>query len=288
MFFKTKRREMISLLFVSLAVYLAVINIGFMVPIRYVLDQFYVLWHETGHSIGAVITQGEVHNLVILPGIGGYATTAGGDLGVIYPMGYIGAALVGAFMFYISNRFPLFSDSITFFYGVAAILAGGIFWSSDMTTRAGSIGVAFLGIILLVVTRSSNLKWMIAALILPILGTILLSSVRREESTNLALFVSLVTGGILIIVALSRGEIVNLIFLNVINIALMVNAWRRVAGLSEIMHMASNDDASQYAKLMGMNPQDIAARWLIICLIIFAISLISTYRTIGNKKKRVI
>jgi hypothetical protein len=63
------------------------------------IDVFVVFLHEFGHAVAAMITGGDVAQLVMFPddpGVAGYACTGGGFRPLVLMGGYIGSALFGA------------------------------------------------------------------------------------------------------------------------------------------------------------------------------------------------
>jgi hypothetical protein len=61
--------------------------------------------HESGHGTAALITGGRFMGMEIFANGSGQAITAGGSRLLILPAGYLGAALFGAIVFYLNNRF---------------------------------------------------------------------------------------------------------------------------------------------------------------------------------------
>ena len=62
--------------------------------------------HETGHGLAALITGGEFNRFIVGADGSGMALTSGGSRALILPAGYLGAALFGAALFYITNTLP--------------------------------------------------------------------------------------------------------------------------------------------------------------------------------------
>lgn len=85
--------------------------------ISYALYLFAVLVHEIGHSVAAILTGGYVQGFVVNAGSGGYAMIAGGNPLITLPAGYVGCAVFGSAMLYLSNRYR-WAD-------LFAVLAGG-------------------------------------------------------------------------------------------------------------------------------------------------------------------
>jgi hypothetical protein len=74
--------------------------------LMYPLRLFVTFVHESGHGLAALATGGEFRQMVVNSNGSGLAYTAGGNRAVILVMGYLGAALFGAGLFYIANRVP--------------------------------------------------------------------------------------------------------------------------------------------------------------------------------------
>ena len=73
--------------------------------ILYPVNLFVTYVHEAGHGIAAILSGGRFLGFEVQAGGGGVAMTQGGARWLILPAGYIGAALFGAVLFYLVNRF---------------------------------------------------------------------------------------------------------------------------------------------------------------------------------------
>lgn len=73
--------------------------------ILYPFRLFVTYVHESGHGTAALLTGGRFMGFEIFANGAGQATTAGGSRLLILPAGYLGAALFGAILFYLNNRF---------------------------------------------------------------------------------------------------------------------------------------------------------------------------------------
>ncbi len=94
-----------SLLIAAAAIVVAIIvwNIPALDFILYPFRLFVTFIHETAHGLTAIITGGQLINLTVFSNGAGVATTAGGARWLILPAGYLGAALFGAVLFYLTN-----------------------------------------------------------------------------------------------------------------------------------------------------------------------------------------
>lgn len=82
--------------------------------------------HESGHGTAALLTGGRFAGFEIFPNGSGQAITAGGSRLLILPAGYLGAALFGAILFYLNNRFHQ-SKIIAVILGIGLIIYSILF-----------------------------------------------------------------------------------------------------------------------------------------------------------------
>ena len=77
-------------------------QLGFLL---YPFRLFVTYIHESGHGTAALLTGGRFGGFEIFANGAGQASTTGGSRLLILPAGYLGAALFGAILFYLNNRF---------------------------------------------------------------------------------------------------------------------------------------------------------------------------------------
>lgn len=111
----------------------------------YPLRLFVTFIHEAGHVLAALITGGQVQGFTVSPNETGWAKVSGGDLALILPAGYLGAALFGSLLFFLSNRAPRQVRGLSIFIGLSMILPTVIYARPDQTgsLTAFSIGMGF-------------------------------------------------------------------------------------------------------------------------------------------------
>ena len=106
MFAQFNRSDRRLLLAVLAAVVVFILwNIPQLDFILYPFRLFVTYVHESGHGTAAILTGGRFAGLEIFADGSGQATTLGGSRLLILPAGYLGAALFGAILFYLNNRF---------------------------------------------------------------------------------------------------------------------------------------------------------------------------------------
>jgi hypothetical protein len=89
--------------------------------ILYPVNLFVTYVHEAGHGLAAILSGGRFIGFEVFANGGGQALTQGGARWLILPAGYIGAALFGAGLFYLVNRFHRTRAIAT---GLGALLIG--------------------------------------------------------------------------------------------------------------------------------------------------------------------
>ena len=112
-------------------------------PLLWPLRLFVTFVHEAGHSLAALISGGQVAGFTISPDGSGIARTAGGYPALILPAGYLGAALFGSLLFYLTSRNPKWTRGLSVFLGLSVILLTVFFSERD---ASGNITVQLVGI----------------------------------------------------------------------------------------------------------------------------------------------
>lgn len=112
-------------------------------PLLWPLRLFVTFVHEAGHSLAALITGGQVQGFTISPDGSGVARTVGGYPALILPAGYLGAALFGSLLFFLTSRNPKWTRGLSVFLGLSIIILTVFFSERDAN---GNITVQLVGI----------------------------------------------------------------------------------------------------------------------------------------------
>ncbi len=115
--------------------------------VLYPFRLFVTYVHEAGHGSAAILTGGRFIGFEVFANGTGQATTAGGSRFLILPAGYLGAALFGAVLFYLTNTVR-FSRSISAGLGVGLIAFSFIFGRFSPT--AFVVGIGFGALLMLI------------------------------------------------------------------------------------------------------------------------------------------
>ncbi len=111
--------------------------------ITYPVRLFVTFIHEAGHSLAALLSGGQVHGFTVSPDGSGLAATSGGNPALILPAGYLGAALFGSLLFFLTNRIPQWTRSLSILVGLSIIL---LTLSYAMPDQAGNYTALIVGI----------------------------------------------------------------------------------------------------------------------------------------------
>ena len=114
-------------------------------PLLWPVHLFVTFIHEAGHSLAALITGGEVLKFEVSPNGSGRAVTAGGYPALILPAGYLGAALFGSALFFLSSRNPKWTRGLSIFLGLSIIVLTVLYARPDQfgNLTANIIGIGF-------------------------------------------------------------------------------------------------------------------------------------------------
>lgn len=162
------RRRALWMAAVALLIIIVAWNTPALDPAMYPARLFVTYVHEAGHGIAAELTGGDVLGFVVYPSGAGVATTRGGARALILPAGYVGAALFGAALFYLTNTWRR-TRTLSALLG-AALIAFSVFYARpDEQGRITAllVGVGF-GLVLLAVAWKLSL--MVNVLVLNVLA----------------------------------------------------------------------------------------------------------------------
>lgn len=98
------KQNNILLLVGLLALYVTLQYIPYGKTLLYPINLIVTFLHEFGHAFFAIITGGSVHSIEINADGSGLAMTGGGIRGIVLMGGYIGSALFGNILLYVSIR----------------------------------------------------------------------------------------------------------------------------------------------------------------------------------------
>ena len=139
---KIRRQSLLITVLAFVAVYI-LWNVRSLDVIVYPLRLFVTYIHEASHALAAIITGGSVEGFTVSANGSGLAITAGGSRAFILPAGYLGAALFGSMLFFLTNRIPRYVRGLAMFIGGFMIVFTILFARPDET---GSLTALLIGL----------------------------------------------------------------------------------------------------------------------------------------------
>jgi hypothetical protein len=134
------RQRALTIAILAFVVVLVLWNIPQLDFVLYPFRLFVTFVHESGHALAGLLTGGRVGGMTVFADGSGVTLTSGGSRLLILPMGYVGAALFGAALFYVTNTVP-YPRTISL---ALAVLLGAItlLYTSFLST-AWLVGLGF-------------------------------------------------------------------------------------------------------------------------------------------------
>lgn len=139
----SRRRALVITLAALVIVYI-LWNVAAFSVVVYPVRLFVTFVHEAGHSLMALLTGGRVAGFSVSADGSGLARTIGGSRALILPAGYLGAALFGAGLFYITNTWRQ-PRIIAVIIGAALVILTVLFARPDSTGAPVAFFVGVLG-----------------------------------------------------------------------------------------------------------------------------------------------
>ncbi|MFN8420776.1 MAG: M50 family metallopeptidase [Anaerolineae bacterium] len=179
--------------------------------------------HETGHGLAALISGGQFLQFRVDPNGAGIASTAGGNPLLVLPMGYIGAALFGAVLLYVTNRMSN-TRRVTTTIGIYFILSALLFTGDGRYWLLFGVAAA-LGLWMLAE------RWQERRLGLRFLSAIVALLTLFVIRDNVALIVGLISGAVILALGALAPRSVTVFVLNALSFIVGFNAINDVSSL---------------------------------------------------------
>ncbi|MBE2185039.1 MAG: M50 family metallopeptidase [Anaerolineae bacterium] len=147
------RRRSLLIAIAAIIVAIIVWNIPALDFLLYPFRLFVTFIHETAHGLTAILTGGQLINLTVYSSGAGVATTAGGARWLILPAGYLGAALFGAVLFYLTNtirRARWISGALAIMMAIMALTY------TNFLSTAWLVGLGFAAVLAVLAYKGSR------------------------------------------------------------------------------------------------------------------------------------
>lgn len=246
----------------------------FTLPFRW----FVTMIHELGHGTAAVLTGGSFLNFQVTDRGAGLAYTSGGWRWVIIQAGYLGTAIFGAGLLYLTHRTGQpgrVAIGVGVFIGILTLAYSGISLSKLDLAETALVGAAAAGGGFLLLTRETD-EGRYAGIGLAALAGLLL--VQFAGAGNLlTIAVGLISALLLIWIGLRvkrDAVVVVLTFLAfLVGLQAITDSWILFKIVSLPASMMPHNDASSMAREVGGTAGMWALLWMVMDIAIFGTTI---------------
>lgn len=215
------------------------------------LNELATAIHELSHAFVCVITGGQVNGLTIVPdnnGHGGLTYCLGGNDFLITQAGYLGTAIVGCLLIFLS-QFPKLARAVLFILGIGLCLTGLFFTGAHLFGAGGFL------------SSLASLAWSLTLAALCLLAALKL---KANTAHLLLLFIA-----------------INIAFDSIDSIATLVEI--SFAGLTHAQ--LSYSDASAMASMTGIPAIIWSFLWIVFSIMAVGLTIWQIYGPGGRKSK---
>lgn len=158
----SNRRYRVLVLFVSVLAGVTVYALNTIPEMQVVMQPlrlFGTLVHEFFHALAAKVTGGEVYELVVHAGSGGYTAYSGGFAPLVIVAGYLGTSISGSVVFYLTNRYQWGAVSLFLLGGMISLFT--LHYGANDNTGSPTALFVMLVMLLLMYLFGMKMHWII-------------------------------------------------------------------------------------------------------------------------------
>jgi hypothetical protein len=277
-----KRRDLLLAL-IAFVVALALWQMQGLFFLTYPLRLFVTLIHELGHGLAAIVTGGSFEHFNVTKSGAGVAYTTGGARVVIIQAGYLGTALFGAVLLYLTNKvrqpgriavvLGILIGGLTLFF--AGIKLSNLSWLETVASAA----VIAVGLYLFL-TRDTN-QGRYTGLAITLAGVVILLMLSTWGDIMLTVMVGLGSGLFLIWIGLRASRDIVLVILNFLafmtGLQAITDSWILFRITSMPRSMMPLNDAANMAHTAGGSATLWALIWIALDILFFGSAVYFTF-----------
>ncbi|NLX10055.1 MAG: hypothetical protein GXY36_10400 [Chloroflexi bacterium] len=276
-----KQRDLLLAL-LAFAVALALWQVQGLFYLTYPLRLFVTMIHELGHGLAAILTGGSFLHFEVTQRGAGLAYTSGGSRFLIIQAGYVGTALFGAILLYLTNRVRqpgYVAIALGLMIGALALLYSDIGLGALSLLETALLAAALIAALYLLFTRETDQG---RALGLAVgAGGLLLAVLLAGIENLLTLVVGLASGLLLIVIGWRGSRTLVLVTLNFLafltGLQAITDAWTLFKIVRLPASMMPFNDAASMADAYGGTAATWAVYWILLDVIIFGLALYITF-----------
>jgi hypothetical protein len=237
--------------------------------------------HELGHGLSAVLTGGEFVRFEVTKRGAGLAYSRGGSRFVIIQAGYVGTALFGAGLLWLTHRIR---QPGRVAIGVGALIGGlTLLYSGLSLYKLNVVETILTGAVLgtavfLVLTRETDEGRYVGLAVAGVGGLLLL--VFAGAGNVLTIVIGVVSAAVLVVIGLRANRDVVVIVLTFLafltGLQAITDAWVLLKIVSLPDWMMPNNDASSMAREIGGSATIWALTWIVMDVVIFGTAVYFT------------
>ncbi len=250
--------------------------------LTYPLRLFVTMIHELGHGLAAVLTGGSFLRFEVTRRGAGLAYTSGGSRFVVIQAGYLGTALFGAALLFLTHRTSRpqrVAVGVGLFVGILTLLYSGISLANlNLLELIIGVAVVAAGGYVLLTRDTGDGHHLVGAAIMA--GGALLLLFFAGGGNTLTILVGLASALILVVIGLYASRdvvIVTLTFLAFLTgLQAITDAWVLLKIVSLPHSMMPLNDASSMASAAGGSAALWAIFWIVLDVLIFGTAVYGT------------
>jgi len=272
----------LALAAVAFLIAFALLQIQGMTSLTYPFRLFVTMIHELGHGLAAVLTGGDFLRFEVTKYGAGLAYTAGGSQFAIIQAGYLGTALFGAALLYLthqSRRPGRIAVGLGVLLGVLTLLYSGISVSRLSLAQLSMVSVVIIVALYLILTRETEQGRLAGLLVALLAGAMLLAF---SSWNNLLTVIVGVSSGLALIALGLKGTCkaitITLTFLAFLTgLQAITDAWVLLKIVSLPEAMMPLNDATSMSQAFGGPARLWALYWVALDMLIFGSAVYLIY-----------
>jgi hypothetical protein len=265
---KSSQQRDLVLAIVAFMIALALWQMQGLFFLTYPFRLFVTMIHELGHGLTAILTGGDFLHFEITDRGAGLAYTRGGSRFFVIQAGYIGTALFGAALLFLTHRVRKpgrVAMGVGVFIGILTLAYSGISLRNISVIETILVGATLAGAGWLILTRATD-EGRYAGLAVGALGALLLVGFAGNQNV-LTIFVGLISALVLVYIGLRASRDVIVVVLTFLafltGLQAITDAWVLFQIVSLSAALMPANDASAMARDVG-GP---AAMWALIWIV---------------------
>lgn len=252
--------------------------------VTYPLRLFVTMIHELGHGTAAILTGGSFVRFEVSQRGAGLAYTSGGMRFVVIQAGYVGAALFGAALLFLTNRSGrpgAVAIGLGLIIGVLTLLFAGISLANLSLIETVLVIIVIIAALVLILTQETDNGRYAGVGVAAVGGVLLVVFGGSGHNTVLTVMIGLGSALILCWLGYRASRDIVVVVLNFLafltGLQAITDAWILLKIVSLPHSMMPHNDASSMAREIGGSAGLWALIWITLDILIFGLAVYHTF-----------